>query len=251
MLTALLVWAVPARAQRCLPFAAGEKLAYGVRVAMMGAKGKAVMSVTGPEELRGRLVLQLQSEASVGVGFLRGTDNTRSWVEPLTFSTLRFVQNERHIISRASDSVEVFPEQRRWIRADGTSGTMQTDAPLDVLSFIYFLRTLPFGLDSTWTFARHLDDARNPTVVRVVGRDSLVTPAGRFDTWSVEMQVRDTAHYKGEGVIRLQFSADDRRLPVRLQSVMPLVGTTTMTLSAAVPGGAGACQLQTRVVANK
>src|SRR5690242_2575540 len=88
---ALLAAVTPAVAQRCLPFAAGERLTYGIRVAMMGAKGQAVMSVGGPGELRGRVVIQLKSEASVGVGFLRGSDNTRSWVEPLTFATLRFV----------------------------------------------------------------------------------------------------------------------------------------------------------------
>ena len=195
----------PLQAQRCLPFAAGETLNYGIRVAMMGARGKAVMSVTGPEELRGRLVLRLRSEAHVGVGFLRGSDATASWIDPLDFASLRFIQHEHHIISNASDSVEIFPEQRRWQRGNGTDGAMRTDAPLDVLSFIYFLRTLPFGPDSAWVLDRHFDDLRNPTKVRVVGRDTIDTPAGKFDAWSVEMQVRDTAHV-GQGVSRLDCS---------------------------------------------
>jgi hypothetical protein len=251
LLLGLLSGAPAADAQGCLPFAAGETLSYGIRVAMMGAKGRATMSISGPEEVRGRVVLVLKSEASVGVGFLNGSDRTRSWVEPLSFATLRFVQHERHVIVRGSDSVEVFPEQRRWIRGNGTSGGTLSDSPLDVLSFIYFLRTLPYGPDSSWTFERHFDKARNPTAVRVVGRDSVKTPAGVFDAWQVEMQVRDTAHYGGNGLIRLAVSADERRVPVRIQSVMPIVGTTTMTLSGFVPPPVGACHLQSRVIAGK
>jgi hypothetical protein len=246
-LLALSMGATRAWAQGCLPFAAGERLTYGVRVAMMGARGQAVMSVVGPQELRGRVVIELRSEASVGMGFLRGSDKTFSWVDPLTFATLRFVQHERHIISRASDSVEVYPEQRRWQRGNGTGGNTASDAPLDVLSFIYFLRTLPLAVDSSWRFDRHFDAARNPTSVRVTGRDSVTTPAGRFEVWSVEMQVRDTTHYGGDGLIRLQFTADERRLPVRIQSVMPIVGTTVMTLSSVVASPVGACHVAPRI----
>jgi hypothetical protein len=190
------------------------------------------MWVTGPELVRGRVAIVLRSYASAGVGFVRGTDRTTSWIDPVRFASLRFVQHERHVLSKASDSVEILPEERRWVRADGRTGSTLSDAPLDVLSFIYFLRTLRFDRDTAWTLNRHFDADRNPTAVRLAGRDTLDTSAGRFPVFSVEMFVRDPEHYGGEGVIRLHFSDDARRLPVRIQSVMPVVGTTVMTLSA-------------------
>ena len=65
------------------------------------------------------------------------------------------------------------------------------------------------------------------------------------------MRVRDKTHYEGEGILRFQFSTDERRLPVRIQSVLPLVGTTTMTLSAYVPAPSGTCHFAPRVVTEK
>ena len=216
----------------CLPFGPGERLAYDVRAGRLGVRGDARFTVAGPELIRGRATYLLGSETSAGLGFLRGSERTASWIDPVRFAVLRFTQRERHLLARGSDSVEIFPEERAWRRADGATGAVASDEPLDELSFIYFLRTLPYGPDSSWTFNRHFDATRNPTVVRVLGRDSLITPAGRFAAWIVEMRVRDPARYGGDGVIQLHVSTDDRRLPLRIQSTIPKIGTTVMTLTA-------------------
>jgi hypothetical protein len=42
--------------------------------------------------------------------------------------------------------------------------------------------------------------------------------------------VRDSRRYKGEGVIRINLSDDAMRIPVRIESAMPVVGTAVMTL---------------------
>lgn len=245
---ALLILAAPrpagAQDSACLPFAAGERLAYHVRAAKLGARGTLVMSVSGPAEIRGRAALALRSEASVGVGFIKGSDKTVSWVDPTRLATLRFIQQERHIVARNNDSVEVFPDERRWERGNGRKGETLSDQPLDVLSYIYFIRTLPLGHDARWSFNRHLDSDRNPTEVVVTGRDSLKTPAGTFRGWKVEMHVRDNDHYKGGGVIRLLIADDARRAPVRIESVMPIVGAAVMTLESATPYAETGCAVQ-------
>jgi hypothetical protein len=239
----------PASAQSsCLPFGPGEQLTYAVKAAKLGARGKLVMSVMGPAELRGRPAWLLRSEASVGVGFIKGSDKSTSWIDPARLATLRFTQQERHVVSRANDSVEVFPDERRWERSDGRTGETLTGEPLDVLSYIYFLRTLALTADATWTLNRHLDSDRNPTIVAVTGRDSLETSAGRFAGWKVEMHVRDKDHYGGVGTLKLLISDDERRLPVRIESVMPMVGAAVMTLSAVTHSPANSCSAQaTRV----
>ncbi len=228
----------------CLPFGPGEQLRYTVKAAKLGARGNLVMSVAGPENLRGHQAIVLRSEASVGVGFIKGSDKSASWVDPVRLATLRYTQRERHVVSRSSDSVEVFPDERRWERSDGRKGETLTDDPLDVLSYIYFLRTLPLASGSTWTLNRHLDTERNPTIVTVVGFDSLETRAGRFAGWKVEMHVRDQDHYGGDGTLKLLISDDERRLPVRIESVMPIVGAAVMTLDAVVLAPAGRCSPQ-------
>jgi len=230
---------VPA-APACLPFGPGEVLTYSVRVSLMGARGRNVMSVEGPTDVRGREAYVLKSSASVGIGPVRGTDRTTSWLDPARFAALRFVQHQRNVLSRDSDSVEINLEERRWRNRAGKEGAVESDAPLDELSFIYFIRTLPLGSDSAWSFRRHFDADRNPTDIRVTGRDTLDTPAGKFNVIEVKMRVRDRARYDGIGTIRLSISDDARRIPVRIRSVVPVAGSSTMTL-ASIAGPTPSC----------
>ena len=44
------------------------------------------------------------------------------------------------------------------------------------------------------------------------------------------MRVRDPAHYDGEGLIRFNFTDDECRLPARIESTMPVVGKTVLSL---------------------
>ena len=52
----------------------------------------------------------------------------------------------------------------------------------------------------------------------------------RHGTVLVEMRVRDSRRYKGEGVIRINLSDDAVRIPIRIESAMPIIGTAVMTL---------------------
>jgi hypothetical protein len=49
------------------------------------------------------------------------------------------------------------------------------------------------------------------------------------------MRVKDPRRYRGEGVIRISLSDDDRRLPVRIESRMPMLGRAVLTLEAFTP----------------
>ena len=217
-----------------LPFVAGERLAYRVRIGSMGAAGKGEMSVSGPVDVRGVDVLVLRSEMKGRVGPFSGVGRTQSWLDTDRMAALRFVKDERSIFSRHRDSVEVFPEIRRWIAADRSSGSTPTGAPLDELSFIYFIRTLPLTADTTFEVNRHFDADRNPVGLHILGRDTISTRAGVFQTVVVEMRVKDPRNYRGEGVIRVHLTDDDCRLPVRIESTIPDIGKTVLTLESVI-----------------
>ena len=214
-----------------LPFAAGERLTYEVRVQRLGSIGRTVMLVEGPSEIRGTEVHQLRFDFEGKIGFVRATDRTRSWVDLTRMATLRFAKHERHVLSSHDEQVEMYPERRAWEAKDGQGGQSLTDAPLDELSFMYFLRTLELVEGMELSFDRHFEAARNPTMVRVVKREAVTTPAGDFTTVLLEMRVRDPRRYKGEGIIRINISEDRCRLPVRIRSSMPIVGHATMLLA--------------------
>ncbi len=225
-----------------LPFGLGEHLEYRITVSRVKASGRGAMSVEGPVEIRGMRTWLLRFDFKAGLGPLKAIDRTESWLDPERMAVLRFHKRERHPLSSGTQDVELYPEERRWEGADGGAGESPTHLPLDELSFIYFIRTLPLDPDSTYQFDRHFQQDRNPITVRVIGLDSVTTGIGRLETILVEMRVRDPARYRdAEGVIRIHFTNDHRRLPARIESEMPVVGKAVMTLQVVTerPGPSG------------
>ncbi len=217
-----------------LPFAVGERLSYDAH-AGPGLNGRAEMWIEGPEDIRGTSTMVLRFTFAARVGFLHVDDNTTSWLDPIRMSAMRFVKEEHHLMARHNEDVTIEPLTRHWSAADGRSGTSPTNIPLDELSFMYAVRTFSLSTDSATVLDRHFDAERSPTTLRMIGRDTITTPAGTFATREVEMRVRDAHNYKGEGVIRFSLSDDACRRPLRIESRIPGAGTVVLTLSSALP----------------
>lgn len=213
-----------------LPFGPGERITYHVYAKGMGSIGRATMSVEGPVDVRGTPTLLLRSQTVAGVGPFRGSQLSESWLDPIAMRSLRFHERERRFLSTHNLNVEIYPDDEVWTSADGTSGASLTTASLDELSFIYFLRSLPVGPDTTYQFNRHFDAARNPITVRMAHGDVVSTDLGDFTTVLMEMRVHDPRRYRGDGVIRVYLSDDKCRIPVRIESSVPRVGSFTLTL---------------------
>jgi hypothetical protein len=212
-----------------LPFAVGERLEYVGKV--RGISGRGTMWIGGPVDVRGIPTYELHFDFSARVGPMSVTQRTVSWLDPERMAVMRFAKRERRLLSRHAEDIELFPRERRWRASGGESGESPTDAPLDELSFIYFIRTLALASDSTLSFSRHFDPQRSPTTVRLLGHEQVNTAAGSFSTDVVEMRVRDPEHYRGEGTIRFSISDDRCRIPVRIESNIPDAGTVVLTLA--------------------
>lgn len=214
-----------------LPFGIGEALDYRVRVARMGDVGTGRLWIEGPVVEQGVTVWRLRSAIDAGKGPIRATDRTSSWFDPVRFAIVRFEKVERHLLSKSEERVTIDRTALRWRDENGPSGALGSDLPLDELSFLYFLRTIPLDGDSVMRFDRHFDAARNPTIIRIKGEETLTTPAGIFRTRVLEMEVRDPKRYKGTGKIRIHLYAEECRIPIRIESRMPVLGITTLTLT--------------------
>ena len=223
-----------ANVQSALPFAIGERLQYRVST-KLGSIGEGVMTVEGPVDIRGTSALVLRSNIQARVGFLKTTERSESWIDPTRMAALRYSKRVKGPFSGGGDQrVELYPEDQRWQDQRGRIGESPTTEPLDELSFIYYLRTLPLDADTEDRVVRHYDRDRNPITVRVLGRDTIRTKAGTFATILVEMRVKDPQRYGGDGVIRIRFSDDAHRYPVRIESSVPMLGATVLTLEAYV-----------------
>jgi hypothetical protein len=221
-----------------LPFGVGEELVYRANLGRFGG-GRGSMRVEAVDTIRGRPTYRLRSDLRGRVAGMRAEDRTLSWLDPDVMTSLRFSKRERNPFSSFTEDAEIFPERLQWVTS-ADSGETITDAPLDELSFIYFVRTLPLVDGDEYVFERHYDAARNPTRVRVIGRESITVPAGEFRTVVVEMRVRDGRRYDGEGTVRLHLTDDRRRIPVRVASRVRLAGRMVLTLESAVMPDEGA-----------
>jgi hypothetical protein len=213
-----------------LPFFVGEKLTYDVTVNTGGKIGTGTMWVEGPIDVRGTSTYRLRFDSKVKIAVFSGVSRSSSWFDPIKRVSLRYLKHERNPLSHDNESVEMYPEQKKWTGANGKGGASLGDMPLDELSFIYFIRTLPLTPGTTHRFDRHFDAARNPVVITVVRPEIIPTPLGELKTVLVEMRVRDPRHYKGDGLIRIHLTDDECRLPARIESTMPIVGKAVMTI---------------------
>jgi hypothetical protein len=242
LLTAPLATALPAligrlshtAAQEAAPFEVGEELVYGVRSSRFGRIGKAHMRVAGPDTLRGRETLLLSFDFSAKVLLFRISDRTRSWFDPEAAASLRYSKRERSPLSDRDENVEIYPDELRWVEG-GTEGELPTSAPLDELSFLYYLRTLPLLDGDVYDLNRHFDARRNPVTIRVAGRETRSEAAGTpiegtYDVVVVDLLVPDARQEGGTTRIRLYLTDDAARVPVRLETSMPVGGTMVLEL---------------------
>lgn len=214
------------------PFAPGEVLTYRAVSGRFGSFGTGTMTVSGPVDVRGEPALELSFEFRGRVGIFGVQDRTRSWVSADDFSSLRYVKSERTPLGSRSEEVEIYPDEGRWEDRQGRVGETECGHPLDELSFLYFLRSLPLPDGAEYTLVHHFDAGRNPVSLKVLRREQTEVPAGLFETVVVEMRVRD----ERVSAMRLFLTDDEARIPVRIESSAPWVGSTRLLLESV--GGA-------------
>ena len=216
------------------PFTEGEVLAYQVSLGKHGRSGTGWLRVQPAQPLRAEPVVLLRFDFETTVGPFHIQHHSRSWLSARRMTALRYEVDERVPLKTVRERVEIFPDDQRWERA-ATKGRSSSLEPLDELSFLYALRTMALTPGVVHRLDRHFDARRNPVVVRVLRREPLRVPAGEFSTVVVEMEVRDPERFGGRGLLRLYLTDDARRLPVRIESQVPVAGQLVLELKPPPP----------------
>lgn len=204
------------------PFGPGEHLTYDVKVGWFGA-GNAWMSVEGFENVRGNLayraVMGIRGRFVVGLN-----DLYKTWFDVHTLQSWRFTRDMHQGSYTGTRDYAFFPERMTWERQDNDeSGPLPTATPLDDISFVYFLRTLPLEVGETYTFDRYFKETGNPVTVEVVRKDKRKTDAGEFDVIVVRPNFQSEGLFSEDGEAELEFSDDERRLLVYMWVDMPVI----------------------------
>ncbi|NIR78012.1 MAG: DUF3108 domain-containing protein, partial [Gemmatimonadetes bacterium] len=86
-----------------------------------------------------------------------------------------------------------------WERQDNDEfGTLGSLLPLDDVSFIYFIRTLPLEVGKTYTFNRYFKEDGNPVKIRVLRKDQRETEGVEYNTIVVKPLIKTDGLF-GEG----------------------------------------------------
>ena len=229
LLLALTTPASPQALPESVGLQPGEVLTYRAISGRFGPFGTGSMRIEGPVDVRGEQALQLAFDFRGRVGIFRVEDRTRSWIDPEGMATLRYERSERSPLGANREAVEVYPEEGRWTDDGGAAGETVCVHPLDELSFLYFIRTLPLEDGAEYTLMHHFDPGRNPVTLKVLRREVTEVPAGSFETVVVEMRVSDPR----VGPMRLFLTDDGARIPVRIESSAKWVGSTRLVLEKA------------------
>src|SRR5690606_2065655 len=100
------------------------------------------------------------------------------------------------------------------------------------LSYLYFIRTLPLEPGRTYAADRHYDARKNPVEVVALHRETLELNGVIYPTIVAELRVTDAEAYGGRGPVPLYLTADVDRVPVRIETTMPVAGRVILELQA-------------------
>jgi hypothetical protein len=219
-----------------LPFAAGERAVYQVKLGPFPV-GTGTLSVVGMETVQGEQTFHAVMTVRGGNAFFQVNDRYESWIDTDGLFSRRFHQNLHEGRFRRNRTYDFDPAARTFRRNDGETGTIPTNQPLDDLSFIYFARTLPLEVGATYTLPRYFKADGNPVVLRVMRRETISVPAGRFRTIVVRPVIQTDGMFSEGGRAEVYFSDDAHRIPVMIRTEgVALGGDLVMRLRSFRPG---------------
>ncbi len=214
-----------------VPFGPGEELIYKVKVGIFNA-GESRIRIEGTETVRGNPSYRAVMSIDGGLPGLRVDDAYTSWFDVRNLVTWRYIRDIDEPYYESYRHYEMFPERRTWERQDNDEfGTLGSLLPLDDVSFIYFIRTLPLEVGKTYTFNRYFKEDGNPVKIRVLRKDQRETEGVEYNTIVVKPLIKTDGLFGEGGDAELHLTDDENRYLVYLKSNIPkFPGSLTLHL---------------------
>lgn len=222
-------------------FGPGERLVFSVEYGIVKA-GTATMEVTGPEEYRGHSAYRVTATArssSAFSSFFRVEDVNEALLDVYQLHTLWFAKDlnegdyshSEEVIFRQEEGYAHYPDET-------DSSLVYSEIPphaLDVLSSLYYARTLPLEVGETYEIDTHADNDNYPLLVKVLEREEIRVPAGEFQCVKVQPVLRSEAIFDQQGELFVWLTDDQRHMPVLMRSAI-VIGEIACLLREYSPG---------------
>jgi hypothetical protein len=226
LLVAVLLGALPANAQDAvrpeadapaarMPFGVGERMEYDIRFGKVHV-GNGDMEVLPMDSVRGRETWHTVFKLDGGVPFYHVNDRYEDWIDARTFASLRYWQDIDEGNYEPKRHYEIFPERRQYVENDNAPRESVAH-PLDEGSFIYFLRSVPLRVGMDTSFNDYFRADRNPIRFKVLRREPIEVPAGRFNAIVVQ-PIFESKLFSEGGHAELWLSDDENHIMLQLKS---------------------------------
>lgn len=214
--------------------AVGERANYDVEWKGRGV-GTGSLEVLGREQVNGVSTLHATLKVEGGLLFAKVNDQFDSWFEPQRYTSRRFTQNQRELRHTRQKTYEMSPEQGTFRETStGEADSLNTNEPLDDVSFLFYVRTLPLKVGDVVTIPRYFKPGRE-VIVKVLRRQTVTVPAGTFETIVLQPTITNAGGLFGQGgKAEVYLSDDTRRTLVMLKSNVPVLGSLSLTLRDAI-----------------
>jgi len=220
--------------RKAVPFDTGERLTYDVRFG--GIKvGTGRMEVMGTQDIRGRESWHTRFTVKGGIPFYKVNDRLESWIDTRTFESLRFVQDLQEGTRDKERFYEIYPDLATYSEKGEVEHAPSVDDPLDDAAFLYFVRTIPLEVGTTYEFNRYFRPDRNPVKIRVVRKETVKVPAGTFATIVIQPVIKTKGIFSEKGHAEMWLTDDSRRLLVQMKTDLS-IGSLSLYLRGYVPG---------------
>lgn len=201
-------------------FEPGERLVFSVQYGLITA-GEATLEIDAGVKVRqGRpcyhVVSQAQSNAMFST-FFKVRDRVESFLDTLHLHSVRF---EKHLRegNYKKDLLILFDQEAHKAQIDGRRECDVEPHVQDVLSALYYVRTVPLEVGKSVYVPNHDNGKNYPLEIKVEGRERVTVDAGTFDCLILEPVLMGEAVFKQNGRVKVWVTDDAIRMPVLLKS---------------------------------
>jgi len=210
-------------------FAPGETSTYSVAFGRFKL-GEARLTVQDIETIDGREVVRTSLQVEGGPPFYRIENDFSSWIDTGRFRSIRFERRIREGPRRLRDRYELDPvagvftaeswseELESYEPSRFENGGPMPEDAIDEIAFLFLVRTLILDSGDESRMERYFKPQSNLISVRVLGREEIRVPAGRFKTIVVEPIIPELEVFREDRKPRVWISDDERRIIVKVQT---------------------------------
>jgi hypothetical protein len=212
------------------PFRAGESLHFSVQYGFIHA-GSAWLEVPEIADWNGvpcwRLVARAESNSFFSKMYRVRNRIESLWDEKSLFSWRYF--EDRHEGHYTANDTMIVDTTTHTVRYRNGQTYPVPERAQDALSAFYYTRFQALPVGGSITFQYHASRKSAPLEVRVLGRDRVKTPAGKFDCIMIEPILKAGGIFKNNGRLVIWLTNDERRMPVLMRSKV-MIGSISVVL---------------------